>query len=159
MNTKNPKGKNKKDPKDPLDRLLAIPGIKEAIKMVRQYSLKGAIEDAWVRKYIKRLPDKAARNFTIDDSEIDYGTADELLEDLAHEAATKIVELWVLSEPAEARLAEIIYWGENQDRKAGSQQRRQNYYYPFVIVANVEDPDKINSLSKDWEFAQRGTST
>ena len=48
--------KKKKQDQNATNKLLAISGVKEAIKMVRRYALKGAREDAWVRQYIHRLP-------------------------------------------------------------------------------------------------------
>ena len=64
--------KKKKQDQNDVDKLLAIPGVKEAIKMVRRYALKGAKEDAWLRKYFERLPREDAERIILDDSMIDY---------------------------------------------------------------------------------------
>ena len=46
--------RNKQNLND-IDKLLAIPGVKEAVKMVKLYAFKSAREDAWVRNFIRRL--------------------------------------------------------------------------------------------------------
>lgn len=130
------------------DKLLTLPGVKEAIKIVRRYALKGAREEAWVRHFLRRLPDEDAEKSTLDDTMIDYDTADELLESLAFEAGPKIAELWNLSEGAGDKLAEIIYWGENTLPKgAETPLGRDSYLLPFVIVVNMKDAQAAHALS------------
>jgi hypothetical protein len=140
-------------------KLLAISGVKEAIDMVRRYAFKGAIEDAWVRQYISRLPDEDADKFTIDGSTIDYDMVDELLESLAPEAGPKIAELWNLSEDAGDKIAEIIYWGENAlPEGAEAWLERESYLLPFVVVVNMKDPQATHALNEEEsKFIRRNT--
>jgi len=145
--------------RNPTDKLLALPGVEEAIKMVRRYALKGAIEDAWVRQFLKRLPGEDAEKFTLDDTMVDYDTADELLESLAHEAGPKIAELWNLSEHAGDKLAKIIYWGHDTlPEGMEASFRKEPYFLPFVIVANTKEPEASRALScKYLEFVRKNT--
>ena len=132
--------KRKKQTQNATDKLLAISGVKEAIKMVRRYALKGAIEDASVRQYIHRLPREDADQFILDDSTVDYDLSDKLLESLALEAGPKIAELWNLSEIAGERLSEVIYWGQYTSWGDTIPYGEDDYFSSIVIVANMKDP-------------------
>jgi hypothetical protein len=139
------KKRNKQNQND-IDKLLAIPGIEEAITIVRRYALKGAREDAWVRHFLRRLPDEDAAKFVVDDSMVDYDLSDGLLESLAREAGPKIAELWNLSERAGDKLAEIIYWGEDSFQIVTPLGKR-SYLFPFDLVIDVKDPKKVSDLT------------
>jgi hypothetical protein len=138
--------KNNKQNKNDIDKLLAIPGIKEAIKTVKRYAVKGAREDAWVRHFLHRLPDEDAANFVVDDSMVDYDLSDELLESLAQEAGPKIAELWNLSERAGDKLAEIIYWGEDFLQRI-TPVGKHSYLFPFDLVINMKESKIVNDLN------------
>jgi hypothetical protein len=127
------------------DKLLAMSGIKEAIKMVRQYAFKGAREEAWVRQFLRGLSKYNDDIFVFDDSDIDYEFYDELLEYLAQEAGPKIAELWDLSEGAGDIIAGIIYLGENAVQTTNLLQQNA-YLLPFVLVANMKDLKISQSL-------------
>ena len=104
--------KRKKPNQNATNKLLTVPGVKEAIKMVRLYALKGAREDTLAREFISRLLREDADEFILKDSMVDYDLSDELLESLAEKAGPKIAELWNLSEIAGGSLTEVIYWGQ-----------------------------------------------
>lgn len=150
--------KRDKPNRNATDKLLAVPGVKEVIKMVRRYALKGAKDKAWVRSYVKRLPTEDADKFTIEDGDVDYDTADQLLESLAHEAGPEIARLWGLSENAGDKLAAIIYWGE--DTFIGSTRTPlggESYFVPFVLVidrkvAQAADSTRlaVSALPSHW---------
>ena len=143
----NESDKNRNKPnKNDIDKLLVIPGIKEAITMIRRYAFNGAREDAWVRRFFNRLPDEDAAKFVLDDSMIDYDLCDELLESLAENAGSKIAELWNLSERAGDKLAEIIYWGKDTSQRVIPRVRR-SYLLPINLVINLKDPKIINDLN------------
>jgi len=139
------KNRNKQNQND-IDKLLAIPGVKEAIKTVRRYAFKSAREDAWVRHFLRRLPDEDAAKFVLDDSMVDYDLSDELLESLAREAGPKIAELWDLSERAGDKLAEIIYWGEDVFQGVTPLGKR-SYLFPFDLVINMKEPKIVKDLN------------
>ena len=140
------KKKNKQN-QNYVDKLLAIPGVSEAIKMVRRYALKGAREYVWVSRFLQRLLRENAEKFVLDDSNLDYELSDELLESLALEAGPKIAELWNLSERAGDRLAEIIYWGENAFPRVETPLGRNTYLLPFVLVVNTKEPKTLHALN------------
>jgi len=138
--------KRAKQNRNDIDRLLAIPGVKEAIKTVRRYAFKGAREDAWVRHYLGRLPKENAAEFNLDDTMVDYDLSDQLLESLGREAGPKIAELWNLSERAGRKLAEIIYWGEGVLQKINPDDKHF-YLLPFDFVINMKNPEIVNDLN------------
>jgi len=151
--------KKKKQDHNATNKLLAISGVKEAIKMVRRYALKGAREDAWVRQYIHRLPREDADQFTLDDSTVDYDLSDELLESLAWKAGPKIAELWNLSETAGGRLTEVIYWGQYIPFGEKIPYGEDDYFRSLVIVANMKDPKAIRKLSREeYESISKNTT-
>jgi hypothetical protein len=139
------KKRNKQNQND-IDKILAIPGVKEAIKMVRRCALKGAREDAWVRHFLRRLPDEDATKLVLDNSMVDYDLSDELLESLACKSGPKIAELWNLSERAGDKLAEIIYWSEDVSQTVTPPGKR-SYLFPFDLVINIKDPKIVNDLN------------
>lgn len=130
---------SKKPSRNTTDKLLAIPGIKEAIKMVRQYAFKGAREEACNRQFLRVLLRDNEDEFVFNESGIDYELFDELLESLAQEAGPKIAELWDLSERAGDLIAEIIYLGEKA-LKNNKHLQKNDYLFPFVLIANMKDP-------------------
>jgi len=141
------------------NKLLAISGVKEAIKMVRRYALKGAREDAWVRRYIHRLSREDAGQFILDDSTVDYDLSDKLLESLAWKAGPKITELWNLSETAGGRLTEVIYWGQYILFGEKIPYGEDDYFRSLVIVANMKDPKAIRKLSREeYESIPKNTT-
>jgi hypothetical protein len=138
--------KRNKQKQNDIDRLLAIPGVREAIRIVRRYAFKGAREDAWVRQFLCRLPDRHAAKAILNDSMVDYDLADELLQSLALEAAPKIADLWNLSERVGNKLAEIIYWSEDVSQRWTPSGKR-SYLLPFDLVINTKDPKMVNDLN------------
>jgi hypothetical protein len=151
--------KRKKQDQNATNKLLAISGVKEAIKMVRRYALKGAIEDASVRQYIHRLPREDADQFILDDSTVDYDLSDKLLESLAWKAGPKIAELWNLSETAGGRLTEVIYWGQYILFGEKMTYGEDDYFKSLVIVANMKEPKAIRKLSREeYEFISKNTT-
>ena len=151
--------KKKKQDQNATNKLLAISGVKEAIKMVRRYALKGAREDAWVRQYIHRLPREDADQFILDDSTVDYDLSDKLLESLAWKAGPKIAELWNLSETAGGRLTEVIYWGQYILFGEKIPYGEDDYFRSLVIVANMKDPKAIRKLSREeYESIPKNTT-
>lgn len=151
--------KKKKQDQNATNKLLAISGVKEAIKMVRRYALKGAREDAWVRRYIHRLSREDAGQFILDDSTVDYDLSDKLLESLAWKAGPKIAELWNLSETAGGRLTEVIYWGQYILFGEKIPYGEDDYFRSLVIVANMKDPKAIRKLSREeYESIPKNTT-
>jgi len=151
--------KKKKQDQNATNKLLAISGVKEAIKMVRRYALKGAREDAWVQQYIHRLPREDADQFILDDSTVDYDLSDTLLESLAWKAGPKIAELWNLSETAGGRLTEVIYWGQYILFGEKIPYGEDDYFRSLVIVANMKDPKAIRKLSREeYESIPKNTT-
>ena len=151
--------KRKKQDQNATNKLLAISGVKEAIKMVRRYALKGAIEDASVRQYIHRLPREDADQFILDDSTVDYDLSDKLLESLAWKAGPKIAELWNLSETAGGRLTEVIYWGQYILFGEKMTYGEDDYFKSLVIVANMKEPKAIRKLSREeYESIRKNTT-
>lgn len=151
--------KKKKQDQNATNKLLAISGVKEAIKMVRRYALKGAREDAWVQQYIHRLPREDADQFILDDSTVYYDLSDKLLESLAWKAGPKIAELWNLSEPAGGRITEVIYWGQYILFGEKIPYGEDDYFRFLVIVANMKDPKAIRKLSREeYESIPKNTT-
>ncbi len=135
--------RNKQNQSD-VDKLLAIPGVKEAIRMVKRYAFKGAREDAWVRHFLRRLPDDDSAQLIVDDSMVDYELTDELLESLAKEAGPKIAELWNLSERAGDRLAGITYWGEDVSQ-GPTPLGKHSYLSPFDFIINTKETKVVDN--------------
>ena len=159
MEDESDKKKQKKLNKNATNKLLAVPGIKEAINMVRRYALRGAREDAWVHEFIHRLPREDADKFILGDSMVDYDLADELLESLSEKAGPKIAELWNLSDLAGGRLTEVIYWGQYSSLSDAIPYGEDDYLGSLVIVANMKDPKTIRKLSGDeYEFIRKNTT-
>ena len=151
--------KKKKQDQNATNKLLAISGMKEAIKMVRRYALKSAREDAWVRQYIHRLPREDVDQFILDDSTVDYDLSDKLLESLAWKAGPKIAELWNLSETAGGRLTEVIYWGQYILFGEKIPYGEDDYFRSLVIVANMEEPKAMRKLSREeYESIPKNTT-
>ena len=151
--------KKKKQDQNATNKLLAISGVKEAIKMVRRYALKGAREDARVRQFIHRLPREDAEQFILDDAAVDYNLSDKLLESLAWKAGPKIAELWNLSETAGGRLTEVIYWGQYILFGEKIPYGEDDYFRSLVIVANMKDPKAIRKLSREeYESIPKNTT-
>lgn len=139
-----------KKPKNFARRLLSIPGIKEAIGLVkleaRKRATKGALEEGEKDKFgeefrhsLSENPSEGHDKFLSDDvikSHIDDSAA-ELLDTLAIKASPKIAELWGLSEIAEDLLIDMIYWG-NDDL----------YTTPFKFVIKSSNSKLSNGILK-----------
>ena len=112
-----------KSEKDSTLKLLAIPGIKEAIDLVKGKAWELALDEVLKTGEEGKLGDEL-QHLLIDDSSLDNidkffrdnkvdsaigDITDEKLEDLAFKAGPKISELWRLSEPAGEKLIDIIY--------------------------------------------------
>jgi len=149
-----------------IDKLLSLPGIKEAIALVKEHAfflamdetlgaaIKGELGDD-LRQLLNEESyealDKFFQNELVESFTAD--TEDEILEGLAIEAGPKIVELWELSEPAGERLSEFIYWGENPSLYIA-----QPYWLPFVLVVNAKKPEAMYTLRKKYfEFLRKNS--
>jgi len=155
---------HKSKPKKNLtDKLISIPGISHAIKLVRDYARLCAIDETLDRvqsgqlgnNYRQRLHETRAEDmgkFFEDGFLNSYlgDSIDEWLERFALEAGPKIAELWELSEGAGDRLAEVIYWGQS------SPSVKQSYLLPFVLMTDAKDPQVVRMLAEKYlEFQQQ----
>jgi hypothetical protein len=145
--------KNKSE-KDPTLKLLKIPGIKEAIDLVKLKSLERALDKAIEAGEAGEFGVELQHLFTDDsgvdnidkffrDNKVDIFIGDETdehLEDLAFKAGPKISELWGLSEPAGERLIDIIYWGKNR--------AVNSYLEPFTFILKPPPSGIIDITNK-----------
>lgn len=152
-----------KPKKNLTDKLLSIPGIRHAIKLVRDYAWLCAIDETLDRiesgelgnNYRQRLHKTRAENmdkFFEDGFLNSYlgDSIDEWLEWFALEAGPEIAELWELSEGAGDKLAEVIYWGQS------SPFAKQSYLLPFVLMTDAKDPQVVRMLGEKYlEFHQK----
>jgi hypothetical protein len=108
--------------KNPIDKILLIPGVKQAIDLIDDYCYVYAIEDLFREIYKGEYGNKLKRLIESDDPKLFTklmndslvrsslpDIRDEWLEYLALEAAPKIGELWSLSESAVDLLADWIF--------------------------------------------------
>lgn len=143
------------------DKLLSLPGIKEAMELVKEHASFFAMDETLdaaargelggdLRELLNDNWDEVLDKFFENESvhcEI-AEREDELLEELAVKAGPKIAELWELSEPAGEELAAIIYWGRHPKLHG-----EQPYWLPFVLVVSGRPPDAATALhSKCTEF-------
>ena len=140
------------------DKLLSVPGVKEAVEMVRHYALDGAEKDAEFRYFIANLH-ADHKKVTLYDSSIDYDLADEFLESLAFTANQKIADIWNLSEGAANKLADIIYWGKRDSNDSVEDPLTRAFFrLPFNIVVNSKDMQAEHTLGrKEYESMTRTT--
>jgi hypothetical protein len=130
-------GQKRKLKKGEVDKLLSIPGIGEAIEVVR--------EQAWLRAQFEALIEAGEKDNLV----VEGDSVDEWLEKLAPDAGPKIAELWNLSEDAGEKLAELIYWGKP------SRLAERSYLLPFVLVTKTKDQEAARALGqKYYEFEQ-----
>ena len=138
----------RKDDENVINKLLAIPGIKEAIELVFEHTRARAVDQTLneaqkgvfgkrFRQIVKDDPGTAFDECLGDESVGCYfgDTHDEWLESLATEAGPKIAELWDLSEPAGQRIIDLIYWWGDF-----LPSMKQSYFLPFAVVANIKKP-------------------
>lgn len=152
-----------KPTKNLTDKLLSIPGIRHAIKLVRDYAWLCAIDETLDRiesgelgnNYRQRLQETRAEDmdkFFEDGFVNGYrgDSIDEWLEWFALEAGPEIAELWGLSEGAGDKLAEVIYWGQSLPFA------KQSYFLPFVLMTDAKDPQVVRMLGEKYlEFRQK----
>ena len=146
------------------DRLLSIPGIEEAIELVKDHAwgraldevleagTKGEMGDEFRRLLTEETDnplanvDKFFRNELVDSFVSE--TTDSWLEALAVEAGPKIAELWDLSGFAGERLVEMIY---NPAAVA-----KGSYFSPLIFVAKTKKPEVERLLcEKSGEFSAK----
>lgn len=146
------------------EKLLTMPGINEAIDLVREHAwvyavnetmnlgvegqlgdeVKNVLKEASVEALDKFLSYEIVNNF-IDDS------FDEWLDVLAFAAGSKIAELWGLSEAAGRRLAAAIYW---EEYKSSSEEA---YFSPLVLLVKPKGEKEIETLKEhQQEFQKNG---
>ena len=147
-----------------VDKLLSLPGIKEAIELVEQHALLLAMDEVLdvasrgklgdelrelasedsVEAFDRLWQDEVCASFVAD-------SEDGWLEELAIEAAPKIAELWELSELAGPRLADLIYWGTNYGLY-----NEQPHWLPVVLVVRAKEAEQVRALlSRRTEFTQK----
>ena len=143
------------------NKLLSIPGIKQAIKLVRDCAWLCAIDETLDRiengelgaDYRQLLNKTSAEDMDkfFDDEFLDSylsDTIDEWLEWFAHTAGPKIAELWDLSEGAGDELAWLIYWGKHL--------YGTRYFLPFVLVTDTKDARAIRAFREKYmDYCQK----
>jgi hypothetical protein len=147
------------------DKLRLIPGISEAIDLIREHAFTRAIFEAIDVGTNGELGDKARDVISKDtagatddflglkivESYID-DAYDGWLELFAFKAGPKIAELWGLSETAGQRLAVLIYWGE-QVLTLG-----EAALFPLVLLVNAKDDHDTEILERhEREFGDRSS--
>jgi hypothetical protein len=165
---KKTKGENKITPKKPKkysgDKLRLLPGISEAIDLVREHAFTRAIFEAIEVGTNGKLGNKA-RNVinkdTITATDDFLGlevvesyindTFDEWLELFAYKASSKIAELWSLSEAAGLYLPQLIYWSEYDLSLS-------EIDFPLLVfLMNAEGDKDIKTLKEhNQEFRKKG---
>jgi len=167
--TKKTKRKNKITPKKQKkysgDKLRLLPGISEAIDLIREHAFTRAIFEAIdvgtngelgrkARNVISKDTAGATDDFLgleIVESYID-DAYDGWLELFAYKAGPKIAELWSLSETAGQRLATLTYWGEEILTLA------EAALFPLVLLVNAKDEHDIEILKRhEREFGKRSS--
>lgn len=147
-----------------MDKVLSLPGIREALALVDKHALLRATHhtfDCAAKGELGRQPQRLAtdqslgarerllRNPSVVDSVAEV--ADQMLEVLAFGAGQKIAELWELSEPVGLRLAFVICMGEGffqGDRLAN--------WPPFLLVVDTKEPEAIRALCESRKgFSER----
>lgn len=131
-------------------KLLSLPGIRQAIQLVKEHAESLAIDDALdvvsqgeFGDHLRELMSKGSRGATdrvLSDQAVACFIADsedQWLEDLALEAGPKIAELWELSELAGRRLVDLIYWGTDS-----SWFTDEYYWLPLVLVMQERDAEQ-----------------
>ena len=139
------------------EKLLALPGISEAMDIVEQYAWVRSCDEATNEGGEGRLGEEARRLINKSTTEA-FGdflkleavdmylddSFDEWLEILALEAGPKIAELWDLSEAAGRYLSVLLYW-------------RQYSFVPTdvdfspTLLVNIEDEQKSNTLKEHYQ--------
>ena len=126
-----------------------FPGITEAIALVKEYAHFLAVEKTMevaaggefgdkLRQLLDRDPPKALDRLLESALSASYlaDTEDEVLEELAVEAGSKIAELWELSQSAGQELACFIYSDRFSPR-------------PVVLVVNSQKPEVVRRLREE----------
>lgn len=145
-------------------KLLSLPGIREAMELVKEHALFLAIDDVVdaamrgelgddLRELVGEDSDGILDEFLENDLVQSYASdsEDAFLQELALVAGPKIAELWELSEVAGRRLAELIYWGTELWLYTD-----ELYWLPFVLIMQEKDADQGCTLaSKQAGFRQR----
>ena len=148
----------------PTERILSLPGIKEAIMVVEEhaefYGMTEALDAAARGELGDALRELAAEDsYDALDRFFQDGlvacfvadSIDEWLETLAVKAGPKIAELWELSELAGPRLADLIYWGTNPRLYT-----EQSYWLPFVLAVKAKNEEQVRTmLSKRTELEEK----
>jgi hypothetical protein len=130
-------------------KLLAIPGIIEAISTVKRHAYYCAFNETWIEKLGKRKYNSVKLRDLINKTEVDGDIKEEWLEYLALEAGPKIAEIWNLSEGAGDRLAGEIYWGDTY------WQSETPSFQPFTLVVEVKDQDKGSALTNTFQECEQ----
>jgi len=145
-------------------KLLSLPGITEAIALVRGHAHYLAVEETMDVATRGELGDELRELADSDQLEaIDRvfenevalsfaeETEDAILDVLALEAGPKIAELWELSEPAGEQLSEFTYWG-----KILGTYTAEPYWLPCVLVVNTSKTEAVATLHTEYtEFLRR----
>jgi len=144
------------------EKLLALPGINEAIETVKQFAQIHSVDEAIEIGGEGEFGEKARQlinNSTLESLDDflkleDVGMYidnifDEWLEIMAIEAGPKIAELWGLSEAAGRYLSKDIYWGENL-------LRQDEINFSPILLLSI-DVQKFNSMKEhNHEFGRKG---
>jgi hypothetical protein len=134
-------------------RILNLPGIADAIELVKEHAWVHAVNEALDRrakgefgknaiKVLKKPPNEALSELLSDELVCSYlgNSNDEWLEMLAFKAGPRISELWGLSERAGEYLTWLIYWGEQ-----ASALKEADFFTPVLLVNN-----KDKHTIKNW---------
>lgn len=147
-----------------VDKLLSLPGIKEAIELVKEHALCLAMDEALDVASKGELGDDLRELASEDSVEaLDRFWQNEVVaffvadsgdgwsEELAIEAGPKIAELWKLSELAGPRLADLIYWGTNPYLY-----NERPHWLPVVLVVKAKEAEQVHALlSRRTGFGQK----
>ncbi len=166
MNTQQSYSKGRdRSKKSQVDRILEVPGIREAIELTRECAGMSAVDKAIEQGVKGELGNKVQAILESDtmDTLGPFMTHemvascisenfDEKLEEFAVEASPTIAELWSLSEGARELISRLIYLGVDSQHKL-----REEVYASFTFFVSEKDLQNNHTFAEHYhELEERG---